>query len=162
VNIVNCQYWSSCGKSSCCAKNLYGGRPSPGVCNTVCTERKPHSQEELADAEADYYDRQLPPEPEVRSEPAGPSFAKKVGHGIVGNAKALLGADAVTPEVLKARQDICNTCDKKTSIVRGLTTKCSVCGCILPSKQRLSKERCPIGKWDSISTTISLPVLKGG
>ena len=37
---VPCKHWSDCGvnRGGCCAKGLYGGRPSAGTCLKVCVE----------------------------------------------------------------------------------------------------------------------------
>jgi len=37
---VPCKHWTGCGvlKGGCCAKGLYGGMPSYGVCLQACTE----------------------------------------------------------------------------------------------------------------------------
>lgn len=79
----------------------------------------------------------------------------KVAHGAKGLIKAIARVDRTKPHILKARQDICNQCDEKAIVLKGVTTKCKQCGCVLPAKQRIASERCPIGKWDRIS----LPIL---
>lgn len=37
---IPCKHWSDCGVSGggCCAKGLHGGKPSVGVCLSVCME----------------------------------------------------------------------------------------------------------------------------
>lgn len=46
-----------------------------------------------------------------------------------------------TPRLL-----ICSTCDKRVHI-KGLGDCCSICGCVLQSKTRVSDEKCPNNKW---------------
>ena len=38
--------------------------------------------------------------------------------------------------------NICNTCEKLTSI-----KFCSSCGCFMPVKSRVKTTSCPLGKW---------------
>jgi hypothetical protein len=51
----------------------------------------------------------------------------------------------VTPEsdMSRRRLGICNACEKWDGSI------CSICGCYTTLKVRLSKEACPIGKWDA-------------
>ena len=37
--MVKCKYWKDCGikGGGCCSKNLYGGKPSLGICS-ICSE----------------------------------------------------------------------------------------------------------------------------
>jgi Erv1 / Alr family len=41
--MINCVHWSPCDQKAggCCAKGLFGGRPSQGVCRRVCKQRTP-------------------------------------------------------------------------------------------------------------------------
>jgi len=61
--------------------------------------------------------------------------------GAVKLAKAELGVDDVSLEVLTERRTICNTCDKNDF------GRCQECGCYLWAKTRLKSEKCPIGSW---------------
>lgn len=40
MNLLPCSHWSHCGVTGggCCSKNLFGGRPSFGVCLKACEE----------------------------------------------------------------------------------------------------------------------------
>lgn len=97
-------------------------------------------------------------EPPQRPTNPQPSGLRKVARGAKGLLKAAIGKDKTPPDILKRRQSVCNSCDQKTAALKGITTKCTACGCVLPAKQRIASERCPLGKWDNIRK-VSLPVL---
>ena len=51
--------------------------------------------------------------------------------------------DEFVPDKLHTiRMNICNTCEKLTSI-----KFCSSCGCFMPVKSRIKTTSCPLGKW---------------
>lgn len=62
--------------------------------------------------------------------------------GVVGLAKAELGMDAATPEVIAARKEVCLACRPHYDF--GV---CSACGCYLAAKVKIASEKCPDGKW---------------
>lgn len=76
--------------------------------------------------------------------------AKTATKGAISLTKVAAGREPVSLPVLRARQEICNQCEFKTKALGGLTVKCQKCGCVLPAKQRLKNESCPIGSWDGI------------
>ena len=46
-------------------------------------------------------------------------------------------------EVLKARWDLCSSCEVLTD-----ANKCEQCGCFMKFKTKVATSRCPIGKWE--------------
>jgi hypothetical protein len=80
----------------------------------------------------------------------------KLAHGVIGLAKAAVGADPVSDATLLMRRDICRECDRATRNptrvhlpTKGLTSfsRCTACDCVIAAKSRLASERCPLGKW---------------
>ena len=61
--------------------------------------------------------------------------------GAVKLAKAELGVDDVSLDVLQARREACSSCEHNDF------GRCSDCGCYLWAKTKLKSEKCPIGKW---------------
>ena len=76
----------------------------------------------------------------------------KVGELLV--AKTLV-VSYVTSEVKKARQEVCNACERRDQVAN----RCKICKCFLavktgtaenlnPTKLRYEVTHCPLGKWD--------------
>ena len=61
--------------------------------------------------------------------------------GAVKLAKAELGVDDVSLDVLQTRREICSSCEHNDF------GRCSDCGCYLWAKTKLKSEKCPVGKW---------------
>jgi len=49
----------------------------------------------------------------------------------------------VTKEIAQNRYDICEGCDRLTSV----TKQCTECKCFMKIKVTFPKSECPIGKW---------------
>lgn len=49
------------------------------------------------------------------------------------------------PKIVEQRISICTNCEYKRSVM--LMPLCSMCGCLLPAKIKLSVSKCPVGKW---------------
>lgn len=77
---------------------------------------------------------------------ARPTTAGKIIHGAAGVAKALIGIDRASPELIKQREAICVGCDKAV-MVAGVFRKCSICGCATALKMMNAGEKCPEGRW---------------
>jgi hypothetical protein len=146
LEVINCKHWSGCKENStggCCALNLpeIGPMPGYGICKHACTKREPITSDVPEPTPA------AKPTPQRRT---AIQKAKRIAHGAAGLTKWALGIGTTPDDILSKRLEICNACPKKTKAIGGITTKCSVCGCILPAKQKNYGERCPIGLWDNI------------
>lgn len=51
-------------------------------------------------------------------------------------------------EYVKAREDICNSCDKMW--IKFTARICGECGCFIKTKTMLKNTKCPLGKWDEV------------
>ena len=70
----------------------------------------------------------------------------QVVHAAAGVAKALIGIDRASPELIEKREATCRTCDKAV-MVAGTFRKCSICGCATALKIMNAGEKCPEGRW---------------
>lgn len=70
----------------------------------------------------------------------------RIVHGAAGITKAVTGTGGASPDTIKDRLAICQTCEY-AEIVAGLFRLCRVCGCSTWAKVRNANERCPKGKW---------------
>lgn len=52
--------------------------------------------------------------------------------------------------IVKTRNKICNECEFWDSKAMMKTGQCKICGCSTWAKIRMSTEKCPIGKWNSL------------
>ncbi len=59
--------------------------------------------------------------------------------------KTLLKQLVFEEEVLQERWDACGKCEFLTK-----RNRCKRCGCFMGIKSRMSKMKCPIGKWTSV------------
>lgn len=75
------------------------------------------------------------------SEKKNKKSVMNMASGALKIGKAMLGVDYVGDEKTDQRWSICMNCDKNDHGI------CSECGCSLAQKVRLTKERCPLGKW---------------
>lgn len=128
ITMINCQHWSNCGVTGggCCAKNLFGSRPSLGTCRHACKEREPIP---------DYKEPINPPSQTNHPE-------NRIIHGITGIAKAITGTGGASEQVVAERQAICESCPKAI-IAAGVLRRCSLCGCSTWAKIRNANEQCP-------------------
>lgn len=86
--------------------------------------------------------------------------ARRVIHGLVGSAKALLQMDKADSDLILHRRIICNVCPHAMpckgnpdeacwcgKLWTGLAGHEKTCGCNIRLKTRLRSEACPQGKW---------------
>ena len=62
----------------------------------------------------------------------------------------LLGKDKwgrwkVSEEIREERLSFCKVCEHKKMVYKAIA--CGKCGCIMQSKVRFTRQKCPIGKW---------------
>lgn len=76
--------------------------------------------------------------------------------GAVGVAKAALGVQAATDEVVRARWAACLACDAHDC------GRCTACGCFTGAKVRVASEACPRGVWSAVTVEGSEPSPKRG
>ena len=121
--MTTCDHWSECDVPSggCCSKNLFGGKPSHGVCAT-CDAREVGGVLQVTISA---------PQPTPRN-------LEWVVTGAVKVAKALTHPET---EESKARLAICESCDQWTGHA------CKICGCFVKLKVKIPEEKCPAGKW---------------
>jgi hypothetical protein len=72
--------------------------------------------------------------------------AVKIKQGMMGLAKAALGIDRASDELIRQRTEICRGCEH-AKFVAGKLASCGLCGCIIKAKVRIPREHCPIKKW---------------
>jgi hypothetical protein len=73
----------------------------------------------------------------------------RFGHAAHRFARA--GFATTPPEALAARQDICKACPEWDATALNNTGRCRKCGCSTWAKLRMATERCPLGKWETVS-----------
>ena len=149
----NCRHWSQCGVigGGCCAKKLYGGRPSFGVC-------------EICDDYTGPKDRVSPRDWKStrQSLSTGDRWLKaaiNVATGAIGVAKSTVGIGLSPRDVIAARRKVCHSCEHIAPCVGLSKVKCCgriadilkatspTCGCIIDRKVRVASQHCPVGKW---------------
>jgi hypothetical protein len=119
--------------ANACGLNLYGGRPSKGVC-AYCISRGENTPEHAARIKAN------PPPP-----PSIPQMATSLGGSLANFARS--GFTATDPDTLASRMDTCKACDLWDAAGMAGTGRCRKCGCSTQAKLRMASEKCPIGKW---------------
>jgi hypothetical protein len=62
------------------------------------------------------------------------------------------------PGVLATREATCRACPEWDATALTATGRCRKCGCSTWAKLRMATERCPLGKWEAISSTSVPPV----
>lgn len=157
-DLVNeiCDHWSDCGVKGggCCAKNLYGGRPSLGICTRSCSSRVVGltiRKSEIPD--------QLEQEAENQAPMEAPSLLSKA----ISYAKAEISrfTQTITEAEIAARIDMCRSCSKLVkSTEDGKIGWCDSCGCgkaaraELTIKATMPAATCPLNKWPDIGKSI--------
>jgi len=63
------------------------------------------------------------------------------------------GAPTTPPEILAAREATCRACPEWDAADLNNTGRCRKCGCSTWAKLRMATERCPLGKWEAVSST---------
>jgi len=152
----NCRHWSQCGVigGGCCAKKLYGGRPSLGVCeicndytgssNRISPERWRNNSNDQQVSESDRWI----------------NAASKIANGAISLAKSAIGMGITSAEVIDKRRGICYDCEHISPCIGKLEIQCcgrisnlfkkstaSTCSCIINRKIRIANQKCPVGKW---------------
>ena len=51
----------------------------------------------------------------------------------------------VPPEVYESRMQVCNSCDKLSTVLG--VERCTECGCVLLIKANGLRAKCPLSKW---------------
>jgi hypothetical protein len=116
-----------------CNLNLYGGRPSLGVCN-YCISRSENTPEHAAQVKA--------------NPPTLPQQAASLGKSLLNWTSS--GFTATPPDILATREATCRACPEWDAAAMGGTGRCRICKCSTWAKLRMATERCPIGKWESV------------
>lgn len=70
----------------------------------------------------------------------------QLGKGVVGAAKAICNIGVLSIDIINKRRDICKSCEYNNRIDG--YNQCMKCACVISLKTKLTKETCPIGKWD--------------
>jgi hypothetical protein len=83
--------------------------------------------------------------------PSLPQQAASLGKSLVNWTAS--GFTATPPDILAAREATCRACPEWDSAAMGGTGRCQICKCSTWAKLRMSTERCPIGKWQSLTVT---------
>jgi predicted Zn-ribbon and HTH transcriptional regulator len=68
------------------------------------------------------------------------------------------GFATTPPDILAAREATCRSCDQWDAAALNNTGRCRKCGCSTWAKLRMATERCPLGKWEAISSPSAFPV----
>lgn len=58
----------------------------------------------------------------------------------------LLISESDIDELAEKRMSVCNSCEFKKVV----TNRCRACGCYLPAKTRVLKQKCPKNKWSQV------------
>ncbi len=88
------------------------------------------------------------------NESEGRNFLKQcatAGAAVARFAKS--GFTPTPPEIIATREYTCRTCLEWDAAVLNGTGRCRICGCSTWAKLRMATERCPIGKWESLTAT---------
>lgn len=136
---INCKHIiASASEYNKCGLGLYGGRPSHGTCRR-CMERGENTADHAA--KLPQLTRQL---------------ASAAGRFLRQGAPLTPAAD------LAAREAICRACPEWDAAALNATGRCRKCGCSTWAKLRMATERCPLGKWEALTTehTESTEILK--
>jgi hypothetical protein len=79
-------------------------------------------------------------------------FLKKCGTaGLAAARFAKSGFAPTPPEILAEREATCRACPEWNAQALGGTGRCRICKCSTWAKLRMATERCPIGKWESLT-----------
>jgi hypothetical protein len=124
--MIECGHWSACGVTGggCCAAGYWGGKPSLGICRTVCR--------------LGVNPKTLEPPEETPVEPPAPSkMGVRRRLRQVATAAMALAVGQRVPDVIAARRvKVCELCDKLDRDERGMPV-CGVCGCsVAPDLKR--------------------------
>lgn len=73
----------------------------------------------------------------------------RFGHAAHRFARA--GFATTPPEALATREATCRACPEWDAQALNGTGRCRKCGCSTWAKLRMATERCPLGKWESLT-----------
>lgn len=73
------------------------------------------------------------------------TVVKKTKHIIEGWSNLITNKYKHTPFV-KSRAEICSRCKE----LNKMNKFCKICGCFIPAKITVKKEKCPVGYWDKV------------
>lgn len=91
--------------------------------------------------------------PSIHKAVAPPSISKMVASASKSLTKWVgSGLSQSTQEVIDARLSICKGCELWDAKALNETGRCLKCGCATWAKIRMATERCPIGKWEPVSS----------
>ena len=81
-----------------------------------------------------------------------PSFSNMLS-SFYTSAKHFLknGAPVTPPEALATREATCRACAEWDAAALNSTGRCRKCGCSTWAKLRMATEKCPLGKWESLT-----------
>jgi hypothetical protein len=113
-----------------CGLGLHGGRPSSGVC-AYCVSRGENTPEHAT---------KLPP---IAKQ------AASLGRSLLNWTTSKFAA--TPPDILAAREATCRACPEWDATALNNTGRCRKCGCSTWAKIRMATERCPLGKWESLT-----------
>ena len=85
-----------------------------------------------------------------------PAPVRAVIHGAAGIAKALTGTGGADEATVKARTEICRTCENAI-LTAGVLERCKLCGCSTWAKVRVASESCPARKWGASESRATEP-----
>ena len=75
--------------------------------------------------------------------------AKQAGNAAHRFARS--GFTTTPPEILAEREATCRACPEWDAAALNATGRCRKCGCSTWAKLRMATERCPLGKWESLT-----------
>lgn len=70
---------------------------------------------------------------------------------LAGSKFTASGFSATPPEILATREATCRACPEWDAAALNATGRCRKCGCSTWAKLRMATERCPMGKWESLT-----------
>lgn len=77
---------------------------------------------------------------------------KTVSAFLAGTKFTASGFAVTPPEALATREATCRACPEWDATALNNTGRCRKCGCSTWAKLRMATERCPLGKWEAISS----------
>ena len=75
--------------------------------------------------------------------------------GLSAHNFARSGFATTPPEALAAREATCRACPEWDPAALNATGRCRKCGCSTWAKLRMATERCPLGKWESLTSPLT-------
>lgn len=88
-----------------------------------------------------------------------PPIPSQIASAITAAGRFLRHGAPVTPsDILAAREATCRACPEWDATALNATGRCRKCGCSTWAKLRMATERCPMGKWEAISSPSVSPV----